>query len=104
MSNAGTEEDRRTYVASLAEMRSNDLIDADDENTLIRHYEDQKASLEAAFAQFLPEYQRRVREDGEASANEWLAATARELGQREGAAARKVVDGLSFSRNGTAAS
>lgn len=99
MSNAGTEEDRRVYMASLAEMRANDLIDADDENALIRHYEDQKASLEAAFLQFLPEYQRRVREDGEASANEWLAVTAREIGKREGEAARKAVDGLSAVRN-----
>lgn len=102
MSHAGNEEDRRVYMASLAEMRSNDLINADDENALIRHYEDQKASLEAAFLQFLPEYQRRMREDGETSANEWLAETARELGKREGEAARQVVDGLSPSRNGSA--
>ena len=101
MSTTGTEEERRVYLASLAEMRSNDLISADDENALARHYEDQKASLEAAFLEFLPEYQRRVREDGEASANEWLAATARELGQREGEAARKVVDGLTATREAT---
>ncbi len=103
MSHAGTDEDRRVYMASLAEMRANDLIDADDENALIRHYEEQKASVEAAFLEFLPEYQRRVREDGEVKANEWLAETARELGRREGEAARKVVDGLSATRNGPAA-
>ncbi len=101
--NAGTEEDRRVYMASLAEMRANDLISADDENALIRHYEDQKASIEAAFLEFLPEYQRRVREDGEAKANEWLAETAREIGRREGEASRKVVDGLSANHNGPAA-
>lgn len=95
MSHAGTEEDRRVYMASLAEMRANDLISAEDENALIRHYEEQKASIEAAFLEFLPEYQRRLREDGETSANEWLAATARELGQREGEAAGKVVNGMS---------
>lgn len=101
--NAGTEEDRRVYMASLAEMRANDLISADDENALIRHYEDQKASIEAAFLEFLPEYQRRVREDGEAKANEWLAETAREIGRREGEASRKVVDGLSANHSGPAA-
>ncbi|WP_300620829.1 hypothetical protein [Dokdonella sp.] len=101
--NAGTEEDRRVYMASLAEMRANDLISADDENALIRHYEDQKASIEAAFLEFLPEYQRRVREDGEAKANEWLAETAREIGRREGEASRKVVDGLSANHDGPAA-
>lgn len=99
MSNAGTEEDRHVYMASLAEMRANDLITADDETALIRHYEDQKASLEAAFLEFLPEYQRRLREDGETSANEWLATTARELGRREGEAARKAIDGLTSVRN-----
>lgn len=101
--NAGTEEDRRVYLASLAEMRANDLISADDENALIRHYEDQRASIEAAFLEFLPEYQRRVREDGEAKANEWLAETAREIGRREGEASRKVVDGMSANHGGPAA-
>ena len=98
MSNAGSEEDRRVYLASLAELRANDLLSVDDETALIRHYEDQKASIEAAFAEFLPEYQRRIREDGEASANAWMAETARELGQREGESARKAVDGLAASR------
>ncbi len=95
MSHAGSEEDRRVYLASLAEMRANDLISADDENALIRHYEEQKASIEAAFLEFLPEYQRRLREEGEEKANEWLAVTARALGQREGEAAGKIVTGLS---------
>jgi hypothetical protein len=102
MNSAGTEEERRAYMASLAEMRANDLISADDENALIRHYDDQKASIEAAFAKFLPEYQRRVREDGEASANEWLAEAAREMGRQEGESARRVVDGLSANRNAAA--
>lgn len=100
MSTTANEEDRRVYMASLAEMRSNDLINADDENALIRHYDDQKASIEAAFLEFLPEYQRRMREDGEAKANEWLAETAREIGQREGEAARRAVGGVSASKDG----
>jgi len=102
MNSVGTEDERREYIASLAEMRANDLINADDENALIRHYDEQKASMEAAFAQFLPEYQRRVREDGEASANEWMAEVAREFGQREGEAARRVVNGVSTNRNAPA--
>lgn len=98
MSHAG-EDDRRAYMASLAEMRSNDLLSADDETTLIRNYEDQKASVEAAFAEFLPEYQRRVREDGEAKANEWMAEAAREIGRQQGEAARNLVGGLQSVRN-----
>jgi hypothetical protein len=99
MSTAGSEDDKRAYLASLQELRSNDLITADDENRLIRHYDDQKASIEAAFAKFLPEYQRRVREDGEAAANEWMATAAREMGQREGEAARTLSESLDASRN-----
>jgi len=102
MSNTA-EDERRAYMASLAEMRSNDLITADDETTLIRNFDEQKASVEAAFAEFLPEYQRRVREDGEAKANEWMAEAAREMGRRQGEAARKLVGGLSSVRNAGAA-
>lgn len=102
MNSVGTEDERREYIASLAEMRANDLINADDENALVRHFDDQKASLEAAFAQFLPEYERRVREDGEAKANEWLAETAQEIGRRQGEDARRVVDNVSTNRNAPA--
>ncbi len=98
MSHAG-EDDRHAYMASLAEMRSNDLITADDETTLIRNYDEQKASVEAAFAQFLPEYRRRVREDGEAAANEWMAEAAREIGRQQGEAARNLVGGLTSVRS-----
>ena len=39
--------------------------------------------------QLRPEYERRLRTDGKASADSWLARTAYEMGRREGAAARR---------------
>jgi hypothetical protein len=37
-----------------------------------------------------PEYNRRVRRDGKAKADQWLAKTARRMGRRDGAAARRA--------------
>lgn len=46
-------------------------------------------SHEQARAAIAPEYKRRVRVDGQASADRWLAQAARALGQRDGQQARK---------------
>lgn len=48
-----------------------------------------QAHVQALMAQIEPEYRRRVREDGEASAKRWLARKAWELGHDDGAAARR---------------
>jgi hypothetical protein len=40
--------------------------------------------------QIAPEYERRVRLYGKASADEWLAATAREMGRQDGVRARRM--------------
>ena len=37
-----------------------------------------------------PEYDRRLQRDGKAAADSWLAKTAREIGRRDGKAARKA--------------
>jgi hypothetical protein len=42
-----------------------------------------QARLEGYSRQLAPVYQRRLREDGEASANAWLARRVRELGERD---------------------
>src|SRR3546814_6907273 len=71
------------------------LIDGDDQNTLIRHVEDQRRSLQEELALIVPEYKERIARSGLDGANEWLAARARELGERDGQQARRVVDSLS---------
>jgi hypothetical protein len=46
------------------------------------------ALAQARMRQLAPEYNRRVQMDGRASADRWLAATARTLGQQDARAAR----------------
>ena len=48
-----------------------------------------RAQMQAMWKQLEPEYLRRMQADGKASADAWLAATARELGRRDGQAARQ---------------
>lgn len=49
----------------------------------------QAQSLQQQMARIAPEYKRRVRVDGQASADRWLAQTARALGRRDGQNARQ---------------
>lgn len=83
----------------LGRMQQEGMIDGDDENTLIRHLDEHRQSMEDALKQIVPEYESRVAKDGQASADEWLAATARALGEADGAQSRRVVDSLSAVRN-----
>lgn len=46
------------------------------------------AMRDARMREIRPEYERRVRTDGKASADQWLMRTAREAGRRDGAAMR----------------
>ncbi len=48
-----------------------------------------RSQMEALWRQLEPEYLRRVQADGKASADAWLAATAQEMGRRDGRAARE---------------
>src|SRR3546814_19633742 len=80
------------------------LIDGDDQNTLIRHVEDQRRSLQEELALIVPEYKERIARSGVAGANEWLATRARELGERDGQQARRVVASLSTVPDSSACS
>ena len=52
------------------------------------------AAIQEQVAQAEPEYRRRVQEDGQESADKWLAETARELGRRAGEETRRLTDQL----------
>ncbi|MDH5822020.1 hypothetical protein QFW77_03295 [Luteimonas sp. RD2P54] len=80
------------WLEQIEQMRSEGLINADDEAALIRQLNDCQAAIEEALARIAPEYQRRVGEDGKESADAWLAATAREIGEREGAGMRRIFE------------
>lgn len=45
---------------------------------------------QAMMRSLAPEYRRRVHDHGQAEADRWLAQTAREMGRRDGAAARRA--------------
>lgn len=49
-----------------------------------------REEIDARMRAIAPEYNRRVRLYGKASADHWLARTAREMGRRDGAAARRA--------------
>lgn len=49
-----------------------------------------RQEINARMREIAPEYNRRVRLYGKPSADRWLAKTAREMGRRDGAAARKA--------------
>jgi hypothetical protein len=48
-----------------------------------------QARMNELMAQLMPEYEQRVRQDGKASADQWLRETAFRLGQQDGRAARQ---------------
>src|SRR5690606_25916827 len=53
---------------------------------------DMQRMIEQRRRELLPEYERRVRSDGKASADDWLRQRAEELGRRDGATIRRKYD------------
>ena len=89
----------RGWVEDVDRLHQEGLIDGDDQNTLIRHVEEHRHSLQEELALLVPEYRDRLARDGQPGADEWLAAKARELGERDGQKTRRVVDSLSTVDN-----
>ena len=54
---------------------------------------DNRRLMEQRARELFPEYQRRKRNDGKASADAWLQAAANDMGRRDGAAARRTHEG-----------
>lgn len=92
---------RRQWIDALDELLANGIIDAEDQGSLIRHYDAHRQSIDEDLARIAPEYQRRVSADGQALADEWLAETAHEIGRRDGEGTRRLVDQLNVMRNAT---
>ncbi len=90
---------RQAWIEGLAQLREQGVLDADDENTLIRHMDERLEAVEAELKALVPEYERRVGTDGREAADAWIGAQAREVGEREGADARRMVDSLTSVRN-----
>lgn len=90
---------RQDWVQSLDGLRANGVVTAEEENSLIRYYDEQRHQLKEDLARIATEYQHRTTADGEEAANAWLADKARELGRRDGEATRRVIDQLHVVAN-----
>ena len=90
---------RQAWIEGLAQLREQGVLDADDENTLIRHMDERLEAVQQELKALVPEYERRVDSDGREAADAWLGAQARDVGEREGADARRMVDSLTSVRN-----
>lgn len=80
---------------ALDQLRDADVIDAADQNSLIRHYNERAQNLKEELERITPEYLRRVQEDGEVSANQWLTETATAMGRRDAEETREVLSRVS---------
>ncbi|WP_149195353.1 hypothetical protein [Luteimonas suaedae] len=85
----------QTWMERIEQLRAEGVINADDEAALIRHVNDHQRLIEEELFAIAPEYQRRLAGDGRQAADEWLAETARELGQREGEKMQRIFEQFS---------
>lgn len=92
---------RQAWIEGLAQLRQQGAIDADDENTLIRHMDERLEAVQVELRALVPEYERRVEQGGRDAADAWLGERSREMGEREGADARRMVDSLTSARSET---
>lgn len=94
---------QRDWMDKVDQLAREGVIDGDDQNALIRHLDEHRREFDAELRKLVPEYERRVATDGQAGADEWLAATARALGERDGMKTRRLLDSLSTARSAPAA-
>lgn len=85
---------RQELVDRLADLRQQGILDASEESELLRHFDDMLRDVEAEKAQLEPAYLKRVAEDGEEPAKQWLVEQAEALGRRVGQATREITDRL----------
>ncbi|MEN4901930.1 hypothetical protein [Luteimonas sp. TWI1437] len=85
---------RQAWIDGLAQLREQGAITADDETVLIRHMDERLDVVQQELKALVPEYERRAASDGREAADAWLGAQAREMGEREGADAKRMVNSL----------
>lgn len=90
---------RQAWIEGLAQLREQGALNSDDENVLIRHMDERLDAVQQELKALVPEYERRAESDGREAADAWLGACAREMGEREGADARRMVDSLTSVQN-----
>ncbi|WP_133000198.1 hypothetical protein [Luteimonas arsenica] len=85
---------REELVERLADLRLQGILDTHEEERLLEQFDAMLRDVNDEKARLEPEYNRRLRDDGLESANEWLREAATELGRRHGEATRAITDQL----------
>lgn len=85
---------RQELVEALDRVRVEGIIDEAEEGRLLRQYDELQRDYEAAVARAEPEYRRRVEEDGQQAADQWLKQTATTLGRQAGESIKRITDQL----------
>lgn len=85
---------REELVERLADLRAQGVLDTDEEARLLQQFDDMLRDMNEEKSRLEPEYRRRVEEDGQDAANEWLREAATDLGRRHGQATRALTDQL----------
>lgn len=86
--------DRQALIERLGELRREGAIDAAEQESLLRHFDDMQRDLRDEIVRLQPEYMQRARTDGKDAADRWLTETAETLGRRFGEATRDLTDRL----------
>ncbi|MFL6588492.1 MAG: hypothetical protein ACJ8GV_16620 [Luteimonas sp.] len=93
---------RQAWIEGLAQLREQGAITVDDETTLIRHMDERLDAVQQELTGLVPEYNERVESEGQEAADAWIGQRAREMGEREGADARRMVESLSSVKDAAA--
>jgi len=93
---------RQAWIEGLAQLREQGAITVDDESTLIRHMDERLDAVQQELTSLVPEYNERVASEGQEAADAWIGQRAREMGEREGADARRMVESLSSVKDAAA--
>lgn len=85
---------REELAERLCDLRSQGVIDGNEETDLLQHFDialrdinEQKAKLEV-------QYKQKIQDDGQDAADAWLRPLAEEIGEQHGRAAREITDRL----------
>ncbi len=92
---SSVDDNRRSWLDLIRQWRREGAIDDRDQGALERHYDERQAHVRQALAAIAPEYERRVREDGQAHADDWLRETARAMGREDGESTRRMLESVS---------
>lgn len=87
----------RDWIARVEALREQGAINQDEEALLFRHLAERRAGLAEAMAALVPEYRRRLADDGQLAADEWVAEQARGLGEADARATRELLDGMGIA-------